>query len=245
MRKNLVTMVGTLKRCLLFMYRCPAAKIRPHVPNCFQLVTVDGQAIIGVVVSELTEMRPRMTPDWLGVSYCHIAYRVYVRFTTPQGSSIEGLYFLRSDADSRLMTLAGNVLSTFRFHLAHVNWQESANSICLSISRTQQGIADASARLDPATPAQLSEHSCFASVAEAMEVLRYEPYGMAYDPRSNTVNVVKVTRDERRWHERPLTQVSASWSYLDRLTDSTHLHELTIAVDSIPYRWERGVVFFL
>ncbi|MBO8162201.1 MAG: DUF2071 domain-containing protein [Brevibacillus sp.] len=242
---NPLTMLGTLERCLLFMYRCPAANVRPHVPDCFQLVTRDGEAIIGVVVSQLSKMRPWPAPRWLGITYRHIAYRVYVRFA-PQGHEpIEGLYFLRSDADSRLMTAAGNMLSTFRFHYAHIHWQESPGRIHLAATDTHRGEAEMCAVLDTASPARLGEHSCFSSVSEAMEVLRYEPFGLAYDRRRHAVNVVKVIRDERRWHEHPLVQEHASWNYLDRLTDCTHVHELTVAVDAIPYRWERGVTFYL
>src|SRR4051812_42714640 len=121
--QNPVTMVGRLDPCWLFAYRTPAQEARAFLPPALEPVTHGGFAFWNVVVCRVQRMRPWFAPAPLGVSYWHIAYRLYVRFHPAQGEPIEGLYFVRSDCDSWLMALAGNLVTDFRFHTAAVRVQ--------------------------------------------------------------------------------------------------------------------------
>jgi hypothetical protein len=65
-------------------------------------------------------LRPRHLPSFVGITYWHIAYRLYVRLLLQSGIAIEGLYFLRSDCDSRFIAITGNLMTDFRFHTANI-----------------------------------------------------------------------------------------------------------------------------
>lgn len=235
-------MLGTLEECLLFMYRCPVEAVRPLVPECLELVTYKGHAIMGVVVSNLKAMRPWPFPSWTGIGYRHVAYRIYVSFTPPGKQPIEGLYFLRSEANSSLMKVAGNMLTDFHYHRAEIEAERipENNQLRFRILNSEDGKGNAEAILQLEEIQQLAPDSLFSSVKEAMDVLHYEPYGIFYDAIRNNINVVKVTRNDRQWKETPVRVLQQRWDYVDSLIPSGLQHELTVMVDSIPYRWERG-----
>src|SRR5437763_16699429 len=116
--KNPLTIIGTLDRCWLFVYQTPIEEARALLPRELEPVTHGGCAFWNVVVCHLRQMRPKPLPAFLGVSYWHVAYRFHVRFRPRSGPPVEGLYFVRSDCDSPLMTWAGNLLTDFNFHTA-------------------------------------------------------------------------------------------------------------------------------
>lgn len=247
MRKNVLTMLGTLEECLLSMYRCPEDAVRHLVPSPFELVSYKGNALLGVVVSRLRYMRPWPLPAWMGMSYHHVAYRIYVQYTPPGQAPIQGLYFLRSEADNTLMKKAGNLLTDFRIHRADIETkrrdQENQENYHVSITNSEDGLGNAEADFSLKEAESLHENSCFTSVKEAMEVLHYEPYGIFYDESREKVNVVKVTRDDSRWKEKPVQVKKQRWAYLDHIVPEGLFHELTVVVDAIPYRWESGKEF--
>src|SRR5438270_12511526 len=118
--KNPVPMVGTLERCWLFTYQTPADEARALVPRELELVTRGECAFWNIVVCRIRAMRPKGFPAFAGFSYWHIAYRLYVRIYPRTGPPIEGIYFPRSDCNSRLMSLMGNLLTDYRFHTARI-----------------------------------------------------------------------------------------------------------------------------
>ena len=104
--KNPLTMRGILDQCWLFTYQTPVAEAQAVLPRELEPVTHAGHAFWNIVVCHLRAMRPKPLPAFLGVSYWHVAYRLYVRFHPASGPPVEGVYFARSDCDSRLMALA-------------------------------------------------------------------------------------------------------------------------------------------
>jgi hypothetical protein len=111
-RKNPITMKGRIDRCWLFTFQAPEAEARALLPRPLVPVTREGFAFWNVVVCRVEAMRPRGVPGFLGMSYWHVAYRLYARF-----GAEEGLYFVRSDCDSGFMATMGNVMTDFNFHM--------------------------------------------------------------------------------------------------------------------------------
>jgi hypothetical protein len=121
-----ITMTGRLSSCVLLSYRTPAAHVRHLVPPPLELVTRGPWAFWNVVACRVERMRPRGAPRWAGVCYHHVAYRLLVRAPGlgPDGRDLEGLYFVRSDADHSLITRGGNVASDFQFHRAEIDLRD-------------------------------------------------------------------------------------------------------------------------
>jgi uncharacterized protein DUF2071 len=231
--KNPLTMVGTIERCWLFTYQTPADEARSLVPLTLELVTRGGCAFWNIVVCRIRAMRPKGFPTFMGVSYWHVAYRFYVRFHPQSGPPIEGLYFLRSDCDSRLMAGMGNLLTDYNFHPAGIAVSEQAPLLRIAI---QSPDCPAQAALDRAKPPQLPAHSQFSSLEEAAAFLKYKPFGISLDV-AGSANVVAIRRDEAAWQSRLVHVVSADWRFFE---GKTVRPEICYEVASIAYQWNRG-----
>ncbi|HUG14343.1 MAG TPA: DUF2071 domain-containing protein [Thermomicrobiales bacterium] len=237
-QKNPVTMVGALDRCWLFTFRTPAERATSLLPAVLEPVTHDGFAFWNVVVSHIGRMRPRFAPAFTGMSYWHVAYRLYVRLT-PAGSStpIEGLYFIRSDCDSSMMSRAGNLATDFNFHVAAIRVGDSDDQVAIDIDSPG---ATGRARLSMTTPPEHSPGSAFGSLDEAAAFLKYKPFGISVDERAGEANVVRIVRDEAAWRSRLLYVVEQDWEFLG---DQDVCPEICYQVDPIAYQWNRGRVY--
>src|SRR5579883_2076878 len=177
--KNPITMVGTLDKCWLFTFQTPEEEAWGELPEPLVPVTHNGFAFWNVVVSHVAHMRPKGLPAALGVSYWHVGYRLYARYETKTGVCIEGLYFARSDCDSKLMTRAGNLLTDYHFHTAAIAVHR--DEACLEIDIGSQE-APAHASLCLTARPKLLPHSAFSSLGEAATALKYKPYGLSVQP---------------------------------------------------------------
>lgn len=235
-QKNPLTMCGRLEPCWLFTFQTSPSAARRLLPGALEPLIHNGCSFWNVVVTRLRSLRPWPLPAWVGVSYWHVAYRLYVRFCPPAGQPVEGLYFVRSDCDSRLITVAGNLLTDFRFSFAPIGCQEWPGQVELSIHAPD---APARVLLDRRRPVSLPAHSAFSSLAEAKAFLEYEPFGIGVDPVGK-VNVVPVIRDEAAWQTKLLHVESAAWGIL---TGREAWPEICYEAAPIDYRWQRGRVY--
>ena len=235
-----LTMSGHLSLCILLAYRTPVRSVIHLVPDELELVTQDGWAFWNVAACRIDRMRPAGLPSLFGVSYHHVAYRLYVRAGTAGGEILEGLYFVRSDADNFLMSKAGNLASDFRFHTAKIALTAVENLFTLDVQNSFSGAGDAhfSARLSERS--SLKEGSCFSTFDEAARFLKYRPLGLSCDADGRLLKVAEVFRDESRWDERPLSVTDARWSFFDH-ADQRDVHlEMATRVAPIAYRWRLG-----
>jgi uncharacterized protein YqjF (DUF2071 family) len=231
--KNPITMRGLLDRCWLFCYNTPWEEARSVLPPQLEPVTHRGKAFWGIVVSHIRAMRPWPAPWPLGLSYWHTAYRLHVRLQPEVGESVEGLYFVRSDCNSRLMSLVGNLLTDYNFHTAPIRVEQQSDGITVRIESPDY---PAEARMSNQRPSRLPHGSVFSSLDEAAAFLKYKPYGISIN-KNGTANVVKIVREESLWQSRLLEIRSSQWSFFDGRTVSP---EICYQVDPITYQWNRG-----
>ncbi len=233
-----LTMVGRIDECLLISLRTRAAGVERLVPKPLHLVTHRGFAFFNVVVCHIDRMRPRGVPRALGMSYHHVAYRLLVRVARGDGTVYRGLYFLRSDADSALVSMGGNVASDFRFHGATIELGTDGPELHASVA-SRDGVGDVAFRCDLEGEAALPAGSCFASMEEARRVLTYTPTGLA--PRgARKVALAEVFRRECDWDERAVGVAEARWSFFESLGIEPPTLELATRVAPIDYRWRLG-----
>ena len=225
-------MRGTIERCWLFTYREPVDSVAPLVPEPLSLVTRDGFAFWNVVVCEIAAMRPAFVPRALGLRYRHAAYRLYVRQKANGAPPVEGLYFLRSDADSKLICKAGGLLTDFRFHHAQIAIAENDSRAKIEIDSRD---APAKVGIDLSAKPELPVGSPFGSLFEAKAVLKYKPYALAPDGRGGA-RVLRVRRDELAWRSK-LVIAEADFAFLHGRGAEP---EITYQVEPIDYRWEKA-----
>jgi hypothetical protein len=182
-------------------------------------------------------MRPKPLPAFAGISYWHAAYRLYTRLPVRGRPPIEGLTFLRSDCDSRLIAAAGNLLTDFRLSVAPILVHETASESAIEV---QSPDAPGRATIDRHSPVRLSQGSPFESVEHAETFLKYKPAGIAVG--AGMANVVRIVRDEAAWRSRLVHVSHADWVFL---ADKDAQPEICYEVEPIEYQWDRGDVIRL
>src|SRR5262249_31261377 len=159
----IITMVGRLSECVLLAYRTPAESVRRLVARGLELVVREDWAFWNIVACRIDGMRPAGLPEILGMSYHHIAYRLYVRARTADGRIIDGIQFIRSDADNNLLAQFGNMTTDFKFNRAGVSLKTTKDAVTLDVRDTTDAAGDARLILDMHKQAELDPESCFDS----------------------------------------------------------------------------------
>jgi hypothetical protein len=239
-------MVGRIDACILLAYRVPISQVAHLVPRGLELMTQGPWAFWNVVVSRLEAMRLAGLPRWAGVSYHHVAYRLYVRARVRGGEAVDGLYFLRSDADHGLINALGNRLSDFRFQRAQVTLggREGPEDPWTIHAATPDGSGDLDIELsllkgsETAGAGGSQEHP-------AGSLLKYRPLGLCPDQDGRVLRLARVVRDESQWRERPLCIHSARFAYFERLGMGDMPLARATQVDPLEYRWELGETLLL
>jgi len=235
-----ITMTGRLTQCILLAYRTPAAGVAHLLPAGLRPLTRGEWAFWNVVACRVECMRPRGLPALAGLSYFHVAYRLYVRAMLADGRELQGLYFVRSDADSTLIAATGNLMTDFRFHRAAIAAEETPAGGLRYDVRTPEGVADLGLSVVPSDDAHAAPDTCFPSPDAARAFLHYQPLGLSVSARGTKLRVAEVLRDESAWRETPLRVERADVAFLDHLGQREARLELATLVAPIAYRWRLG-----
>ncbi len=159
-----VTTVFT--HCLLVNFRVDPDRLARALPAPLVPALEAGHAWLSVVIAQLRHMRPVGVPAPLGVSYNQVVYRAVV-----QCGPHRGVHFLRSDADSTLMTGLGNLMSFFRFHRADISIAAGRDAIEVAVT-SPDGSGDLAVRAElSAATARLPVGSVLPGLAGAKRTL--------------------------------------------------------------------------
>ena len=147
---------------------------------------------------------------------------------------LQGLYFLRSDVDSRLISCAGDVLTDFRFHRAAIELKEQNGTIIAEVASKDEG-GCASITVD-SVGAHAPDTGLFKDSQERERLLKYHPLGLAIGRRGE-LRLAEVFRDESAWRENAVAVVSARWGFFDA-QEQAHLRlERATRVVPLDYKW--------
>lgn len=222
-----VTMIGRLSECFLLAYRTRPETVERLLPPGLALALHEGDAFWNIVVSKVEKMRPAGAPRALGMSYVHVAYRLYVEALAQDGERLEGLFFVRSDVDRALMALGGNLATDFRFHASDVSWRSEASTLDVEV----RGDAPARLRLDLAPGSDAPMPPPF---------LKYQPLGLSTNRRGTRLRLAQVERNEARWRETPVRVVDARWGLFEQLGQQDASLVAATQVAPLDYRWRIG-----
>ena len=222
-------MRGHLRRCWLFHYRAPLEQVCAVLPPELEPVRFGGFGFWNVLVCEVQKIRPKGIPTQLGITFRQVSYRVHARRHCPNSNSIEGLYFVRSDCDSRMISSAGNVLTQFKFHFGKIAINESPVATRLEVDAPN---ACGQATIHYGRPVRMSCGSPFNSLPEAAEFLRYRPTSLCVNGRG--VERLSVQRDESKWKASLVAVHGTDWDFLK---DKETALELAYEIAPIDYEW--------
>ncbi|RZK59334.1 MAG: hypothetical protein EOO59_07750 [Hymenobacter sp.] len=224
------------ERSLVLTFAAPAAEIQallpaPLVPDTWQ----DTWGFLAVALVQTRQLRPQGWPAFLGQSFCLVGYRAFVRYVTPAGKRLRGLYILRSETDQRRMALLGNLFTHYGYVTTDISLTSSRAGGLIAAS--QQG--DFSIKTTaPGPDIRLPASSPFASWAEARRFAGPLPFTFSVEAAARRVVIIEGVREH--WQPEPVAVEQAHVGFLQQLPLSQLLLANAFLLREVPYQWKKG-----
>jgi uncharacterized protein YqjF (DUF2071 family) len=221
--------------CFLVNFALDPAVLRRVIPPPLELDLHQGEAYLSVVIADMVRMRPAFLPPVFGLSYIQVVYRAVVRHRGERG-----VYFVRSDANHRLMARLGDWFTFFRFHYAPARLQRAGDHTEFALEGTQDGAADIRSRFLVGEGSNaLPPASRFAQLPEARAFLveLFVAFGIT---SAGTVRPVRIKRGT--WNVRVVPDAIGDYRLLGKAgpfgPDGGRL-DSAFHVTDVPYHWYR------
>lgn len=215
--------------------------LRPLVPAAFDLDLSGGHAFVSLVASRLKDFGVGWIPRALRMNFYQATYRAHVTYTDFRGRTVRGCYFVRSETNSTVMSLAANLLPEFKAHRCATHpilFARNGDHLLLSVDSGDDPAGRVVLVLDASRPLdRLPASSVFPDLAAARALLVDFYDAFSYDPETREVLLLRIERGD--WNIRILEPVD---HYLGFFTDGPFPPGST-ALDSVfyfqdcPYRW--------
>ncbi len=224
------------RRSLVLTYALPRAVLEPLLPPGLSLDTYGDWGFLAIAMVQTQRLRPNFLPPACGCNVFLSGYRIFTRF----GSSLRGLYILRSDTDRRLMVHAGNLFTHYRYSLCRATVSEGDDGTLWRIGTPR---SDADLRVwvpAQAVAADLPAGSPFRSRKDARRYAGPLPY--TFDYESRTHSIIRVLGVRTEWNPRLVNVQVRQNSFLEHQPFAGGRAQLASAFElhDVPYRWQRG-----
>jgi hypothetical protein len=215
--------------------------LRPLIPAVFDLDLHDGMAYVSLTASRLKDFGVSVLPPALRMNFYQATYRAHVVFRDFGGRTIRGCYFVRSETNSRLMSLAANMLPEFRAHRCStypIAILRRGEHLLLTVDSGADPAGKVVLLLDTSRPLQgMPITSRFASIDEAYRFIVDFHDAFAYDPQNDEVFILRIDRGD--WAIRVVQPVDHYLGYFASGAfppGSAELDSVFYFTD-VPYRW--------
>ena len=220
---------------LVLTFAVPKAELaallpEPLVPDTF----TDDWGFLAVALVQTRNLRPQGLPAWLGQDFFLIGYRAFVRYPSPTGKRLRGLYILRSETDKTRMAVLGNLMTHYRYHTVDIAQQHTAGRQRIASQQANFHVEFA----PPAPDVALPPHSPFATWAEARRFAGPLPFTFSADEKPGRMLIVEGVREH--WQPQPVAVASYRVGFFEQLGFSQLHLANAFAVRGIPYSWKKG-----
>ncbi|HET6572152.1 MAG TPA: DUF2071 domain-containing protein [Fimbriiglobus sp.] len=225
---------GVIDRRVLANYRVEPDVLARLLPVPFRPKLIRGQAVAGICLIRLRNVRPRSLPAWLGISSENAAHRAAVEWD--EGGAVrEGVYIWRRDTGSRLNALAGGRLFPGVHHHASFDVEEAGDTLRVAL-RSDDGVTAVSVagRVSDRLPAS----SVFGSVAEASAFFAAGSVG--YSPAADPARLNGLELRYRGWRVEPMEVAEVRSSFFDdraRFPPSSVAFDCALVMRGIEHEW--------
>ncbi len=246
LRRHPLEVEAFFRHSLVLTYALAPEVLRPLLPPGLRLDTYgrpDGSEIgfLAIALVATRGLRPRFLPAFLGKDFFLSGYRIFARYDSRSGRTLRGLRILRSDTDSRLMVVAGNALTHYRYRKCTARVVEEAGRLDVTIT-THAGEADLDVSAEIAGPPTLPPGSPFADFVEARKFAGPLPFTFDYEAETHSVVLIEGVR--QAWDPRPVKVDVRTCTFFGHPPFVGLCPVLANAfyIRDIPYLWRPGIV---
>ena len=216
-------------------YAVPREEIAARLPSCLEPDTFDGRwAFVAVAVVQTRKLRPSGFPHWLGHDFVLVGYRYFVRYRTPAGRNLRGLYILRSETDKKRMEILGNLFTRYRYVKTDVCVR--ADEHRLQVNDNDTGLA---IDVDLTGDGELPEGSPFTRWEDARRFSGPLPFTFTCEAEKKRVLIVEGVRSD--WRPQPVRVRHHDVPFIAGLGHRDAILANAFVVRDIPYHWKKGI----
>ncbi|MBY0358522.1 MAG: DUF2071 domain-containing protein [Candidatus Obscuribacterales bacterium] len=132
---------GLIRRRLLVNYRVDPQVLQPLLPAPFKPKLVNGQAVAGICLIRLEQIRPSWLPSTLGLTSENAAHRIAVTWCDKEGREREGVYIPRRDTGSILNHFAGGRIFPGEHHKAVFQVRDDGDNVHLKLRSADKSLS--------------------------------------------------------------------------------------------------------
>jgi hypothetical protein len=225
---------------LVLTYAIPRRFLEPLLPPGLQLDTFENHGFVAIALVQTRGLRPALFPACMGRTFFLAGYRIFTTFKPSAARTLRGLYILRSSTNRRLMVVAGNMLTHYRYRMARVTTHATEASVQCRLM-TRNGEADLDVTADLSAPPQLPQGSPFSTLQQARRYAGPLPYTFDHEPETKSIIAIKGER--RNWNPRLVPVEVRANTFLERGVFARVPARLASAfyVADIDYQWNPGI----
>jgi len=231
----LPVMSGQIERRILVNFRVAPEVLARNLPAPLSPQLVRGQALVGICLIRLKQLRPAGLPRWVGFTSENAAHRAAV--TWPEaGKERPGVYVWRRDTNSRINHLAGGRLFPGVHHRAHFEVDDKGDDIRLALSSQDGEIRLA---ITGKVAQRLPAGSIFASLEEASAFFRAGSSGYSAARRAGRLQGLQLCC--RNWRVEPLELTQARSSFFEesaRFPKGSAQFDCALVMRRIEHTWK-------
>ncbi len=237
------TVQGIIKRRILVNYRVEPSVIQKVLPKNFRPKLHEGKAIAGICLIKLEHIRPKFTPEFVGMNSENAAHRIAVLWEDESGETREGVYIPRRDTNSFINSTFGGKLFPGEHHKANFEVAENENKINFLMKSEDE---TASVKLAGTIAENLPENSVFSSVNEASKF--FEKGSLGFSVTKNGTDLDGINLEIKDWKVKALELNFVESSFYD---DETIFPKGSIEFDhalimqNIAHEWHSAPSFDL
>jgi hypothetical protein len=204
---KLPTIEGIIRRRILVNFRVDPQVIQNILPSRFRPKLHQGQAIAGICLIRLEHIRPKMLPQFVGISSENAAHRIAVLWGE-DGLSQEGVFIPRRDTNSRLNYMLGGRVFPGEHHKAEFKVDDNDSRIAFSM-KSDDG--DVAVKVVGSVSEELPQTSIFQSLSEASSF--FERGSLGYSVTTDVNRLDGLRLETKGWRVEPLEVEQVYSSY--------------------------------
>lgn len=200
------TIHGIIERRMLINFRVEPQYIETILPKPFRPKLYKGNAIAGICLIRLKDIKPKGLPNFVGVNSENGAHRIAVEWEE-NGLTKEGVYIPRRDTSLRLNAIVGGRVFPGKHYYAEFNVKEENNFYHLDFTSSDKTRIEIDAKL----AANLNNDSIFESLDDVSKF--FENGSVGYSPNGNNFEGLKL--ETYNWKIEPLEVLHIKSSFFE------------------------------